>query len=227
MEVGPGTNLAVGLYFLLAGAANYTAVDALAAFPERPKEFYKHAIEEIKNDPQLVGQKEINQSEIDSIVRIEETCVWNQERLQYLTPVCAEKIPLADESFDYIFSNASFEHFENPGGVIQDIYRLLKPGGLSVHTIDLRDHIDFEKPLEFLKVSRDEYKFTSPYGTNRWRSPDFKNAFEKAGFKIRKIDVTERCEISDSEFGSLDPFFATNYSRADLEVLGLKVYARR
>jgi len=54
-------------------------------------------------------------------LRIEDTCVWNSQRLQYLTPVFAEKIPIEDGLFDYIFSNASFEHFENPDVVIREV----------------------------------------------------------------------------------------------------------
>ena len=227
MELGPGTNLAVGLYFLLAGAAQYVAIDALAAFPERPKEFYQQAIAEIKKRPRLIGRSSIEDPDIDSILQIGETCVWNSERLQYLTPVFAEKIPIEDSAFDYIFSNASFEHFENPDIVIREVYRLLKPGGFTVHQIDLRDHIDFEKPLEFLKASKANYEFTSPYGTNRWRQSDFGNAFRTAGFQQVRIEVTESHPISDAEFSSFDPYFAKRYERKELEIVGIKVYATK
>ena len=77
-------------------------------------------------------------------------------------------------------------------------HRLLKPGGFTAHQIDLRDHIDFEKPLEFLKVSGADYKFTSPYGTNRWRRSDFESAFRAAGFRQVDIRISESHQISDS-----------------------------
>jgi SAM-dependent methyltransferase len=227
MELGPGTNLAVGLYFLLAGAAQYVAVDALAAFPERPKEFYQQVIAEIKKRPRLIGRSSIKDSEIDSILQIGETCVWNSQRLQYLTPVFAEKIPIDDASFDYIFSNASFEHFENPDVVIREVYRLLKPGGFTVHQIDLRDHIDFEKPLEFLKVSESDYEFTSPYGTNRWRRSDFETVFREAGFRKVDIGVSDSHSISDAEFSSIASYFTKRYHRNELEIVGIKVYATK
>jgi len=227
MELGPGTNLAVGLYFLLAGAAHYVAVDALAAFPERPKEFYQHVIAEIKKRPRLVGRSSIEDSEIEAILQMKETCVWNPQRLQYLTPIFAEKIPLSDASFDYIFSNASFEHFENPEIVIREVYRLLKSDGYTVHQIDLRDHIDFEKPLEFLKVAQADYNFTSPYGTNRWRSIDFANAFREGGFRQVRIEITDRHEINDAEYSGFDSYFTSRYDRKELEIVAIKVHATK
>ena len=41
----------------------------------------------------------------------------------------AEKIPLADNSVDLIFSYNSMEHFADPQKVIDEIVRILKPGG--------------------------------------------------------------------------------------------------
>lgn len=36
---------------------------------------------------------------------------------------------LKDESFDYVFSHDSFEHFEDPKEVLNEMIRVLKPGG--------------------------------------------------------------------------------------------------
>ena len=225
LELGPGVNLAAGIYFVLAGAAQYVAVDALAAFPERPKEFYRHVLEELRNRPLIVGRRSISQQDLDEIVTLEPQVRFQPEKIAYHTPVQAESLPFSQNHFDYIYSNASFEHFEEPEKVIRELYRVLKPGGLTVHIIDLRDHIDFEKPREFLKVPLKNYKFTSPYGTNRLRSIDFKIAFEAAGFSLRKFAITDQKEIEAEEYGGFDDYFKQKYSRDELKILGINVIA--
>jgi len=42
----------------------------------------------------------------------------------------AKKIPLPNEYFDFIYSIDVFEHLDNPEAVINEIIRLLKPGGV-------------------------------------------------------------------------------------------------
>jgi len=223
LELGPGVNLAAGIHFVLAGAAQYVAVDALAAFPERPKEFYKNLLEELRNRPLIVGRSSITQQQLDEIVTLEPRVRFHPEKIAYHTPVFAENLPFSQDHFDYIYSNGSFEHFEAPEKVIRELYRVLKPGGLTVHIIDLRDHIDFKNPREFLKVPVKDYKFTSPYGTNRLRSIDFKTAFESAGFSLRKFAITEQNEIDDEEFSTFDEYFKQTYSREELKILGINV----
>ncbi|PWT90209.1 MAG: hypothetical protein C5B54_07560 [Acidobacteria bacterium] len=227
LELGPGTNLAAGVYFVLAGVSDYTAVDALAAFPERPKEFYTNLIDELRNRPQLVGRASIPEEVMNEILTINESVGWNEKKVKYVTPVYAERMPFQTGEFDFIYSNASFEHFEEPQKVIREIHRVLKSGGFTAHVIDLRDHIDFNKPLEFLKFSPEKYVFTSPYGTNRWRASDFEKAFREAGLEIRKFVTNETWDITDEEYKNFDPFFREKYTREDLSILGVTVIARK
>jgi ubiquinone/menaquinone biosynthesis C-methylase UbiE len=48
------------------------------------------------------------------------------------------RIPFADETFDYIFSNQVFEHVQNYPEALSEIYRVLKPGGCSLHLFPSR-----------------------------------------------------------------------------------------
>jgi SAM-dependent methyltransferase len=43
------------------------------------------------------------------------------------------RIPFPDETFDYVFSNQVFEHVQNYSQALSEIYRVLKPGGFSIH----------------------------------------------------------------------------------------------
>lgn len=42
----------------------------------------------------------------------------------------AGEIPYADESFDIVFSDNVVEHLSDPQSVLQEVYRVLKPGGV-------------------------------------------------------------------------------------------------
>lgn len=48
------------------------------------------------------------------------------------------RIPFADETFDYVFSNQVFEHVQNYPEALSEIYRVLKPGGCSLHFFPAR-----------------------------------------------------------------------------------------
>jgi ubiquinone/menaquinone biosynthesis C-methylase UbiE len=48
------------------------------------------------------------------------------------------RIPFADNTFDYIFSNQVFEHVQNYPQALSEIYRVLKPGGCNLHIFPSR-----------------------------------------------------------------------------------------
>ena len=43
-----------------------------------------------------------------------------------------KKLPYEDNSFDYIYSKSVIEHFYYPEKLVEEIYRVLKPGGLVI-----------------------------------------------------------------------------------------------
>jgi len=49
----------------------------------------------------------------------------------------ASQMPYADESFDFVVCRAAFKNFADPGGALNEIHRVLKPGGRA-SVFDLR-----------------------------------------------------------------------------------------
>ncbi len=43
------------------------------------------------------------------------------------------RIPFSDVTFDFVFSNSVFEHVQNYSEALAEIWRVLKPGGFSLH----------------------------------------------------------------------------------------------
>jgi len=122
-----------------------------------------------------------------------------EENFHDLSPTSAEELELADDSMDIVFSLAVLEHVHSPQAVIDNIYRMTRPGGWCLHMIDLRDHRDFDNPLEFLKLEESRYRATRPNGENRWRASDFINAFASAGFEIVNTELTDGPVVLNDE----------------------------
>lgn len=93
----------------------------------------------------------------------------------------AENLPIANEAADYVFANMLLHHVESPQKAIQEMARILKPGGKLVVT-DLEEH-----PFEHL---REEHH-------DRWmgfNEEDLRGWFAEAGLHSVQIDsVGERC----------------------------------
>jgi SAM-dependent methyltransferase len=108
-------------------------------------------------------------------------------------PLCpAEQLSLPDASVDIVFSMSVMEHLEDARGVLVNLHRMLRPGGWSFHLIDLRDHKDFRKPLEFLKRSQAEHDQMGGSFQNRLRAGDFIDLFEQTGYRIDWVGYMPR-----------------------------------
>jgi len=92
-----------------------------------------------------------------------------------ITYVCDLKaIPVKDGRFDFIIFNQTLEHLPEPQAVLDELYRVLKPGGKILCTAPLF-YEEHEQPYDF-------YRYTQ-FG---WRV-----LVETAGFKIERIDWLE------------------------------------
>lgn len=49
-----------------------------------------------------------------------------------------QRLPFDDNSFDFIVSDQVFEHVKDPGTILKELYRIMRPGGLSLHTFPSR-----------------------------------------------------------------------------------------
>ena len=61
--------------------------------------------------------------------------VW-QDRAETVAAY-GEKLPFADETFDIVLCDNVIDHAENPGGIVKELARVLKPGGLLYFTVNI------------------------------------------------------------------------------------------
>ena len=125
------------------------------------------------------------------------------------------------------------------------MHRVLAPGGIAVHGIDLRSHYSGDDLLGHLRLEEKEYlRLTRKYGDgsgidqiiqrkwkeaaycNRLLAKDWISTFEEAGLAIRRYDVL--CEQDSATINPLDyasPF--NTCARKDLSPLVIRILAQR
>ncbi len=100
----------------------------------------------------------------------------------------AQALPLSDGAVDYTFANMYLHHVEDPGAAIKEMFRVTRPGGMSVITdLDAHSH-------DFLRTEHnDRWMGFDRSAIARW--------YTEAGFTDVAVDcVGETCE-STSECG--------------------------
>jgi ubiquinone/menaquinone biosynthesis C-methylase UbiE len=102
------------------------------------------------------------------------------DRVEYLL-ANAEYLPVPDAHIDYVFANMYLHHVESPPAAIQEMARLLRPGGRLVIT-DLDAH-----QFEFLRTEQHD----------RWlgfERPDVASWLQAAGLEAVSVEsIGEKC----------------------------------
>jgi len=64
----------------------------------------------------------------------------------------ASAMPFADESFDFIYCSAAFKNFSEPVKALDEMYRVLRPGGEAM-VVDLRKDVSLDQIDAYVKQS--------------------------------------------------------------------------
>ncbi len=170
LEIGSGRVAYMACFFLAAGAKHVSMVDLYAASKqEQLNELGALARELGLDENQLADGLSIYQADL---LKMDTTSV--------------EPRP------DLVVSNSCLEHVKDYAGVIRRTYALLADGGISCHSIDLKDHGAFSDPYRFLAYSDGTWNaWLNPRGgfhLNRARRSDYVRAFEDAGFSVTNTE---------------------------------------
>ncbi len=184
LEIGPGDNLGVPLLFLAAGAAHATGLD----------KFYSHrdAGQQVRIYEALRQQLNASQQGLfDRAIRLGQEPEFIPEYLRYVYGVGIEEADqrLAGEQFDLVLSRVALQDVVLFEETFQVMDRLLSPGGMMVHKIDLRDYGLFPRnlhhPLTFLTVSDPIYHMMISHRgfPNRHRIGDYRKVLGGFGYE--------------------------------------------
>ena len=97
--------------------------------------------------------------------------------------------PLDDETADIIWSKSVLEHVRDYRALISEMKRVLKPGGIMCHIIDLRDHSTLENDKDWLRFLRysdelwDAMMSNRTCWSNRLRVSQWEDLLQEAGLQ--------------------------------------------
>lgn len=139
------------------------------------------------------------------------------------------RMPFDDHSFDVIWSNSCLEHVRHPALTVAEFARVLRPGGLMISSIDLRDHYHKDPALHAEHLRYPSWLWSamtwnrSAY-TNRLRWTDWERLLNCGPLRLRI------CEAEPSEV--LRSVYTTHparrrYTESEFVTVGLYVVADR
>ena len=113
----------------------------------------------------------------------------DQLPIDYRAPADATVSQLPANSVDVVFSNSVLEHVPRPviAAMMRESYRILRPGGLSLHSVNCGDHYAyFDRQITFinyLTIAEKDWQFWNNdlQYQNRMRPQDFIELSEQAG----------------------------------------------
>jgi len=177
VEIGSGRYARFGLHLLKAGARRVTLVDFYALPVDHPQQR-----ERLRADCRKLGLS------------------WDEVRARLRVirgDILALNAGQLGEAADMVFSTAVLEHVRDPQAILARCRTWLRPGGISVHMVDLRDHnLQFRYPFEMLTFSDATWERWLNLGggfyVNRWRAHDYVLAMAEAGFERVTYEVTQQ-----------------------------------
>lgn len=218
-ELGPGDSLGTALVAASLGAARCILVD-VGNFARSDLEPYIALHEFLRK----AGLRPPDISRARSIREVLELC-----NATYLTQGLASLRELDDCSVDFVFSNAVYEHIRRSevAPMTREIARILTVGGVTSHSIDMKDHLGgglanlrFADP-----VWESSWMASSGFYTNRLRASDFRTVFTEAGLDVDVLRQS-RWTRAPLERSRLAPMFQ-HYSDEDLAVSDMDLVATR
>jgi SAM-dependent methyltransferase len=243
VEIGPGSSMIPAALHISAGANHFYCVDIYEHPAIRDALPYRTAFDLAKLDADYF---ERDASQI--IVREQAGKATLNPR--YITFVKRESFDtgLPDASIDYLFSNFTLEHLNDPLQSITEWKRILKPGAVSAHIAGMADHRDLSKPYEYLKLNPAAWRAQFGPGreplhhyVNQWRPIDVRRAFEKAGFEILEYSTEVKSawareqihglypsrSITDADWEQIVPSVREGKTREEVSQLFITIVVRK
>lgn len=212
LELGPGDSLLSAVVARKYGAARVYLVD-VGSFARYDHDVYREAAARLLSGTTT----DVDPSSWTSMADMLVDC-----RAEYLTSGVSSLATLPAQSIDFCWSQAVLEHVKRDefAALLRELQRILRPGGVASHRIDLRDHLGGKlNNLRFTQRVWEGRLFAdSGFYTNRLRYSEIVEMSRAAGFTPT---VTHRDEWDALPIprAKLAPEFC-RFSDEDLRVQG-------
>ena len=224
LEYGPGDVPGVAILMVAHGAEQVVCVDRFPLVKMSPKnvEIVKLMLERLPDEARQRADLCFRQPG-----RPESG--FNPRYIDYL--VRPSGLSGFSDEADLVFSRAVLEHVNDLPASILDMYAALKPGGVSIHLVDLKSHgLHRVNPLDFLEWP--DWLWSLMYSEkgvpNRLRVDAYREAVSQSGFECVALKPTLRATAVDIQ--AVRPRLAKrfrNLSDEDLSWLGFWLVCRK
>ncbi|MGB7248529.1 MAG: class I SAM-dependent methyltransferase [Phormidesmis sp.] len=223
LELGPGSDLGVGIYLLAKGCAQYSSYDVNDLMQSTPDSFYEKLFERLK---------ELNLSTEIDFLRTQMKAVKTQQPSQ-LNTVVGEDFDLVSafgkSTIDLVVSQAAFEHFDNIDETVSQLSAVCKPGAVSIIEVDLKTHsrwIRTQDPNNIYRYPKFIYDMFWFRGIpNRVRPLQYKAAFERFDWTDVSISPLSTIDERHHSCTGLNQLFAGRDSQ--MQYLSIMLCARK
>lgn len=208
LELGPGADLGVGMYFLAQGVARYCAADVNPLAATVPQAFYERLV------GNLIERKAITAGQAEALLaEPESTRTGRPGRLDYRCLADFDLLAFGRDSVDLIVSQAAFEHFDNFPETARQMAAVARPGALLVTEIDLNTHTRWLRdndPHSIYRLPDWFYRLCHfPGIPNRLRPRDYVQALVQAGWT--DVVVTPITVVSDDYLHQVESHLAAPF----------------
>ena len=106
-------------------------------------------------------------------------------------------LPFEDDSYDIIFCNHVLEHIPDDTKAMQELYRVLKKGGMAI--LQIPQEIDRETTFEDNSITdkKERAKIFGQYDHVRIYGRDYFDKLRSVGFKVDEVDYTSKLSNED------------------------------
>jgi len=186
LELGPGSDLGIGLYLISKGVIQYIAVDVNNLVESVPLEFYDKLFNKIGRIDSQADTGLLHE-------QLVKTQQGNNDRLNY---ICRDDFDIVKavglSKIDIIFSQAAFEHFDDVDETVRKLSEIARVGSVIVAEIDLKTHtrwIRDKDPNNIYRYPNWFYRLFSFRGIpNRIRPYQYRECFERHGWSNVTIE---------------------------------------
>jgi SAM-dependent methyltransferase len=159
---------------------------------------------------------------------------YSRSGIEYHAPADATATTLRTGGVDIVFSNSVLEHVtkEALDALMHETRRILRPGGLAVHSVNCGDHYAYfdrtVSPINYLRYTESQWRLWNNdlQYQNRLRPDDFLASAQRAGLELVLNMQRPRAELlSKFDLQSIAPEFR-HYSREQLCTTSVDFVAR-
>lgn len=224
LEYGPGDVPGVALLMLAYGADKVICVDRFSLAQSTPKqiEILERLVEGLVGEPKDRALTCFN-------VSGDPKSGLRRDKLEYV--IKPGGLSGLKATVDCVYSRAVLEHVNNLEATFKDIAEALKPGGITIHQVDLKSHgLHRENLLDFLTWPNWLWSlmYSGKGVPNRWRIDRYRKAIDASGLELQLLEPTLRAQTED--ITKVRPYLASAFkelSDEDLSWLGFWLVAHK